>query len=109
VLRVRGRAIPSGDDSLLDPIDTEAPEPGERVTTEERDVVLWRALEAISDRCQQLLRVLMADPAPSYEEVGAALEMPIGSIGPTRARCLDRLRREALRRGITADSLRSVE
>jgi hypothetical protein len=35
-----------------------------------------------------------ADPAsPSYEEIGAALEMPIGAIGPTRARCLDKLRR----------------
>jgi hypothetical protein len=51
----------------------------------------------------------MADPVPSYEEVSAALDMPIGSIGPTRARCLERLRREALRRGITADSLSSVE
>jgi hypothetical protein len=35
----------------------------------------------------------MADPAPSYAEVGAALGMPIGSIGPARARCLDGLRR----------------
>jgi len=32
---------------------------------------------------------------PSYEEIGAAMGMPIGSIGPTRARCLERLRREA--------------
>ena len=32
----------------------------------------------------------MADPPPSYEDVGAALEMPVGSIGPTRARCLER-------------------
>ena len=34
----------------------------------------------------------MADPAPSYSDVSVALEMPVGSIGPTRARCLDRLR-----------------
>jgi hypothetical protein len=34
----------------------------------------------------------MADPPPSYQQVAVALEMPIGSIGPTRGRCLDRLR-----------------
>jgi hypothetical protein len=33
-----------------------------------------------------------ADPAPSYAELAAALDMPIGSIGPTRARCLENLR-----------------
>lgn len=109
LLRIRGRTVLSADDSALDPVDEDAPEPGERVTTAERDLVLWRAVEAISERCQQLLRVLMADPPPSYEAVGAALDMPIGSIGPTRARCLDRLRREAFRRGITSDSLSSVE
>ena len=46
-------------------------------------------------RCAALLRVLAADPAPSYEEVGAALEMPVGSIGPTRARCLGQLRSDS--------------
>jgi len=35
----------------------------------------------------------MATPPPTYEELAAALDVPIGSIGPTRARCLDRLRR----------------
>jgi DNA-directed RNA polymerase specialized sigma24 family protein len=35
----------------------------------------------------------MADPPPSYEDVAAALDMPIGSIGPTRARCLEQLKR----------------
>ena len=38
------------------------------------------------------LRLLASDPAPSYEDVGAALGMPIGSIGPTRGRCLAGLR-----------------
>jgi hypothetical protein len=39
--------------------------------------------------------VLIADPAPSYQQVAASLQIPIGSIGPTRARCLSRLRRLA--------------
>ena len=59
---------------------------------EERDRLLWQAFGGLSERCQTLLRILVADPPPSYEEVGAALDMPIGSIGPTRQRCLDRLR-----------------
>ncbi len=46
----------------------------------------------IGERCQALLRMLSAPDPPSYEEIGAALEMPIGAIGPTRARCLDKLR-----------------
>ncbi|HET7016155.1 MAG TPA: sigma-70 family RNA polymerase sigma factor [Streptosporangiaceae bacterium] len=57
-----------------------------------RSVALWEAFEALSGRCRELLRVLMATPPPSYAEVAAALEMPVGSIGPTRARCLERLR-----------------
>jgi RNA polymerase sigma factor (sigma-70 family) len=61
----------------------------------ERDGALWRAFAALSERCKTLLRILMADEPPSYEEVGAALGMPVGAIGPTRGRCLDRLRRMA--------------
>jgi RNA polymerase sigma factor (sigma-70 family) len=59
----------------------------------ERDSALWHAFRAIGDRCQALLRMLAAPDPPSYEEIGAALEMPIGAIGPTRARCLQKLRR----------------
>jgi RNA polymerase sigma factor (sigma-70 family) len=61
--------------------------------TSERDRAIWQAFERLPPQCRALLRVLMADPRPSYDEVAAALEMPIGSIGPTRQRCLDRLRR----------------
>jgi DNA-directed RNA polymerase specialized sigma24 family protein len=61
----------------------------------ERDDTLGRALAKIGERCQALLRMLAAVEPPSYEEIGAALGMPIGSIGPTRARCLEKLRRSA--------------
>jgi RNA polymerase sigma factor (sigma-70 family) len=60
--------------------------------TSERDRALWTALRRLGARDQALLRMLAAEPAPSYEEIGAALGMPIGSIGPTRARALARLR-----------------
>jgi RNA polymerase sigma factor (sigma-70 family) len=62
----------------------------------ERDAALWRAFKRLPERDQALLRLLTADPAPSYDEVAAALDMPVGSIGPTRGRALARLRRELL-------------
>jgi len=65
----------------------------------DRAAVVWRALGRLSARCRELLRVLMASPPPSYAEVAAALVLPLGSIGPTRARCLQRLREEVA--GIT--------
>jgi RNA polymerase sigma factor (sigma-70 family) len=58
----------------------------------DRGARLWRAFGELSVRCQRLLRVLTATPPPSYAEVAAALDIPVGSIGPTRARCLQRLR-----------------
>jgi RNA polymerase sigma factor (sigma-70 family) len=69
---------------------------------EERDRALWQAFGGLSERCQTLLRILVADPPPSYDEIGAALDMPIGSIGPTRQRCLDRLRSLAEGEGVSA-------
>ena len=53
---------------------------------------LWKAFSTLTERCRSLLRVLMADPPPSYEEVSEAFDMPVGSIGPTRQRCLKSLR-----------------
>jgi RNA polymerase sigma factor (sigma-70 family) len=71
--------------------------------TAERDAVLWRAFAALPARDRALLRLLASDPAPSYEEISAGLGMPIGSIGPTRARALERLRREIHRQGAAAE------
>ena len=59
---------------------------------DERDAALWCALGKLDEFCRRLLRVLIADPAPSYAEVSAALGIKVGSIGPTRARCLAKLR-----------------
>lgn len=93
LLRGAGRQIPMGDDlpepgTLAPPVDTD-------LLRDERDVLLWRAFARLPERDQALLRLLVSDPMPSYEEIGAAMGMAVGSIGPTRARCLERLRREA--------------
>lgn len=58
----------------------------------ERDAALWQAFDELSGPCKALLRMLMSDPPPTYADVSAAFDMPMGSIGPTRARCLERLR-----------------
>jgi RNA polymerase sigma factor (sigma-70 family) len=88
---LRGREVMVEDDAFF-----EAPA-GESVDaqlmTSERDEALRRAFARIGERCQALLRMLASPNEPSYEEIGAALAMPIGAIGPTRARCLEKLRR----------------
>ncbi|MGH8875117.1 MAG: RNA polymerase sigma factor [Acidimicrobiia bacterium] len=61
------------------------------------EMVSWvhEALGRLEGRCRELLTLLYFDPEePTYEEVGRRLGMPVGSIGPTRARCLERLRRD---------------
>jgi RNA polymerase sigma factor (sigma-70 family) len=70
----------------------ESPAAEAEVLEEEELRALWEALGSLSPPCRTLLRVLVADPPPSYAEVSEILDMPIGSIGPRRARCLDRLR-----------------
>lgn len=66
---------------------------------EESDAALHRALRELGDRCQQLLRALACSPPAHYDEISQALGMPVGSIGPTRGRCLDRLRASLTEQG----------
>jgi RNA polymerase sigma factor (sigma-70 family) len=92
MLRKSGRERPASDDTVLDSPDPAAPVDAALLLSE-RDGALWRAFRLIGERCQRLLRVLMSSPPPSYQEVSAAMDMPIGTIGPTRQRCLEQLRR----------------
>jgi RNA polymerase sigma factor (sigma-70 family) len=64
----------------------------ERLLAEERAKAVRAAVATLPTRSQQLLELLMADPPVSYTEISDQLGLPIGSIGPTRGRCLDRLR-----------------
>lgn len=63
------------------------------VLAEERDHALREGFRQLPQRCQDLLAMLMADPRPPYTEIGRRLDMPVGGIGPSRSRCLDKLRR----------------
>jgi RNA polymerase sigma factor (sigma-70 family) len=68
------------------------PEVDERLLADERARAVREALSKLPSRSQQLLELLMADPPVSYTEIASQLGVPIGSIGPTRGRCLERLR-----------------
>lgn len=58
----------------------------------ERQRVLWRHVQSLSARCQHLLRVIAFADKPDYATIADSLKMPVGSIGPTRGRCLQTLR-----------------
>jgi RNA polymerase sigma factor (sigma-70 family) len=92
-MRRTARVIPAGDD-LPDIADDAMPEHDAGLLTQERDDALWAAFMRLNERDRVLLRLVVTEPAPCYEEISAALDMPVGSIGPTRGRALERLRRE---------------
>jgi RNA polymerase sigma factor (sigma-70 family) len=68
------------------------PDVDERLLAEERAEAVRAAMSTLPSRSQRLLELLMADPPASYTEISDQLGVPIGSIGPTRGRCLERLR-----------------
>ena len=77
---------------IVDPLDL----PSEEVEKLEQQQLVRAALERLGGRCQRLLRLLYygaedSGSPPSYEEIGKSLDMPVGSIGPTRLRCLKKL------------------
>lgn len=59
----------------------------------ERRQALRDGFAELTDQCKRLLTKLMTDPPPSYQVVSEELAMPVGSIGPTRIRCLEKLRK----------------
>lgn len=92
VLRRANRERPHPDDhEAFDRVAPDAPVDSGLLRVE-RDARLWTALGTLPERSQLLLRVLLADPPPCYDQVVEALGIPRGSIGPTRARSLARLR-----------------
>jgi RNA polymerase sigma factor (sigma-70 family) len=81
-----------GDDEGMD----QEPDPGQ--TSEEvhiqadREQKIRESIARMSDRCRRLLELLFQDPRSlSYEEISGEMNMPVPSIGPTRARCIEKL------------------
>ena len=97
--RVSGTAIrEANSDEDLDRLVCPDPGPEAVVTAEDENSRLWHHVTLMSPRCQALLRVIAYVTPPDYARISQALGIPVGSIGPTRGRCL-----AALRTSLTAD------
>jgi RNA polymerase sigma factor (sigma-70 family) len=76
--------------------------PADMLLTRERNEALWHGFSRLPVRDQALLRLLAVDPPHAYRHISATLDMARGSIGPTRARALQRLREELSNDGTLA-------
>ena len=92
--RVSGRARTTTDveDSALDLLVPAARSSADEAVEADERTRLWRAVAALDARCQTLLRVVAFTERPDYASLSRDLGMPVGSIGPTRQRCLGKLR-----------------
>jgi len=91
-LAARKKVVLADDDGTLEVAAGHGPEIDERLLAAERAQVVREALSRLPRRSQRLLQLLMADPPASYAEISDQLGLPVGSIGPTRGRCLAQLR-----------------
>ena len=66
--------------------------PEEVVLRDARQRRLWEHVQGLPDRCRELMRVIAFADRPDYALIAESLQMPVGSIGPTRGRCLAKLR-----------------
>ncbi len=94
VLRAGRHQDPGG----LPPEDLMLPDQSDVMIEEElfeaqRNIAFRAAFAELPQGCHDLLSILMTDPPPGYAQISETLQIPVGSIGPTRARCLQRLRR----------------
>jgi RNA polymerase sigma factor (sigma-70 family) len=95
-VRRRSQSSVPVEDERMDRLLGGNPPADEPVLTADQFATLWEAFRRLSEWCQRVLRALVVDPEdgpPSYRLVAAQLEVPVGSLGPTRARCLDQLRK----------------
>jgi RNA polymerase sigma factor (sigma-70 family) len=110
-LRRTRRTQPTSDERLLDLFaDNPVPSADRPAIVSSRDTVLWALFGRLSERCQQVLRVLVVtaeDGPPQYDLVATALGMPTGSLGPTRQRCLAQLRKLLAAEGINGSAFDS--
>ncbi len=90
--RGKKKVVLADDDIVLEGAAPPEPEVDERLLCAERTQMVREAMSCLPRRWQRMLELLMADPPASYAEISDQLGLPVGSIGPTRSRCLARLR-----------------
>ena len=105
LLRLSGRQVPGSDqlDAVADPRSLEGPE--HNVAVHDRASLINRLVETLPPKSRLLLQFLSAASPLSYKDISDVLDMPIGSIGPTRARALEHLRRLAVQAGLEAEDV----
>jgi RNA polymerase sigma factor (sigma-70 family) len=75
-------------------LDEDLPDMKQHLSRVEHEHAVERALSQVGDRCRQLIDLLYFSlDEPSYADIAGKLSMPVASIGPTRARCLEKLRK----------------
>ena len=87
------------EDDALAPALPHTSSPESAVVLADDQARLLACLERLNERCRRLLRIVAAGARPDYQEISRTLGMPVGSIGPTRARCLEKLRDELVLAG----------
>jgi len=102
ILRRSAKYRSGADQMLANMADKHLPDPDARPIAEEREVVVRAAWDRLKPRCQQLLSLIVTDNPMGYKDLSALLQMPIGSIGPTRARCLEHLRKLVAEEGLSS-------
>lgn len=105
VLRVGSRQTATGHDFEVMPDPIPATSPDHAMATREWASVLPDLVDQLPPRSQVLLRLLNADSPLSYRDISELLDIPIGSIGPTRARALEQLKRLAVKAGIKPEDV----
>jgi RNA polymerase sigma factor (sigma-70 family) len=88
----RRRLVLVRENTAFDGVDYQGPQVDEALLAAERVQVVREAIAHLPAQSQRLLELLMADPPIPYAEISDQLGVPLGSIGPTRRRCLAKLR-----------------
>ena len=91
VSRSDARVMSASDEELAPRLPRQRSAEQTAVANDEQDR-LWAAVQTLDDRCQKLLRIVAFEHRPDYGRVAEQLDMPVGSIGPTRGRCLAKLK-----------------
>lgn len=89
VSRLRNRTIPT---EFEFDVEDDAPSLETLMVEDEESREVVSAFRTLSKGCQQLLRLLTVEPALTYDEISEAIGRPVGSLGPTRSRCIERLK-----------------
>lgn len=92
------RAVPVEEEEISFRLPQQKSAESAAVESDERDRI-WAAVGTLPERCRRLLRIVAFENRPDYTQIAETLDMPVGSIGPTRGRCLAKLRVALLQSG----------